>query len=77
MSDIVKDLKDLIQLVEDDEISGKIAHEVLGYYLQEDDDNVEFQIMFRDLQKDFISLSQSDRETILLIISAMKNKTEV
>ncbi len=44
-------------------------------YLMDDEDNeVEFKIMFRDLQEDFRSLSDDDRETIELMIQSLKNR---
>ncbi len=43
-------------------------------YFLEEDDRVEFQVMICGLQEDIKSLSDSDRETIELIVQALKNK---
>lgn len=43
-------------------------------YFIDDDDDVEFQVMFRDLQKDLEALSPVDREIIELMVQALKNR---
>jgi transcriptional regulator with XRE-family HTH domain len=45
----------------------------LSYFLNKDKD-IEFQVMFRDLQKDFADLDEKDRETVELIIKTLKSK---
>lgn len=43
----------------------------LSYFL-DDDDNIEFQVMFRDLQKDLADLDPKDREAVELMVKALK-----
>ena len=45
----------------------------ITYFLEENED-LEFQVMFRDLQKDFASLDESDRKTIELMVKVLKDK---
>lgn len=43
----------------------------LSYFL-DDDKNIEFQVMFRDLQKDLADLDPKDREAVELMVKALK-----
>lgn len=43
----------------------------LSYFLDEDED-VEFQVMFRDLQKDFSELDTKDREAVEFMVKALR-----
>lgn len=43
-------------------------------YLLDDDENIEFQVMFRDLQKDLADLDEKDRETIEFMVKALKSR---
>jgi len=45
----------------------------LSYFL-DDDENIEFQVMFRDLQKDWADLDETDRETVELMVKALKSR---
>ena len=40
----------------------------------EEDEGVEFQVMFRDLEKNLAQLDDKDRETIELMVEALKNR---
>ena len=53
----------------------KVFDVPIDYFVEdEEDDEIEFKIMFRDLQEDFRSLSDDDRETIELMIQSLKNR---
>ena len=43
----------------------------LAYFLEEDED-MEFQVMFRDLQKDLADLDPKDREAVTMMVQALK-----
>ncbi|MEZ5691957.1 MAG: helix-turn-helix transcriptional regulator [Rickettsiales bacterium] len=43
----------------------------LSYFL-DDDEDIEFQVMFRDLQKDLADLDPKDREAVELMVKALK-----
>lgn len=45
----------------------------LSYFL-DDDEDIEFQVMFRDLQKDWADLDETDRETVELMVKALKSR---
>ncbi len=45
----------------------------ITYFLEENKD-LEFQVIFCDLQKDFASLDESDRKTIELMVKVLKDK---
>lgn len=49
----------------------KLFEMPLAFFLEEDED-LEFQVMFRDLQKDLADLEPPDRETVTLMIQALK-----
>lgn len=43
----------------------------LAFFL-EDDDDLEFQVMFRDLQQDLADLDLKDQEAVALMVQALK-----
>lgn len=43
----------------------------LSFFL-DDDEDIEFQVMFRDLQKDIADLDTKDREAVELMVKALK-----
>jgi transcriptional regulator with XRE-family HTH domain len=43
-------------------------------YFIEEDEEVEFQVMFRELEKNWTALDPQDRDTITFMIEAFKNK---
>lgn len=50
----------------------KLFNMPLSYFL--DDEDIEFQVMFRDLQKDWADLDEKDRETVELMVKALKSR---
>jgi transcriptional regulator with XRE-family HTH domain len=56
----------------------KIAEifDVTASYFLENNDDTQFQVMFRDLQKDFSELSSKDREVVELMVKALKARSE-
>lgn len=45
----------------------------LSFFL-DDDEDIEFQVMFRDLQKDLSDLDEKDREAVELMVKALKSR---
>jgi len=43
-------------------------------YFSDSDEDMKFQVMFRDLQEDFAALDPKDRETIELMVKALKGR---
>jgi len=49
----------------------KLFEKPLSYFL-DDDEDFEFQVMFRDLEKDFADLDEKDREAVEIMVKALK-----
>lgn len=45
-------------------------------FLLEEDEDLEFQVMFRDLQKDLADLDPKDQEAVTLMVQALKARKE-
>lgn len=43
-------------------------------YFSDSDEDMEFQVMFRNLQEDFAALNPKDRETIEIMVKALKSR---
>lgn len=53
----------------------KIFNMPLSFFL-DDDEDIKFQVMFRDLQKDLADLDEKDREAVEIMVKALKARKD-